>query len=178
MSGHIVLVGLSGSGKSAAGRRLSTVLARPLYDTDVLLAARAGQAVPDLLRADAARFRALEEEVVAKACAAPAGVIATGGGVILSPRNRAALARDNHVVWLRASVPTLLARLRGGEERPLLAGDAAARLGALATERAPLYAACATMVVDVGNATIEECAARIVADLGLGARVGEAKVWS
>jgi len=162
MNGHIVLVGLSGSGKSAVGRRLSSLLARPFYDTDLLLAARAGQAVPDLLRADAARFRLLEEEVVAAACAAPAGVIATGGGVILSPRNRAALARDNHVVWLRAAVPTLVERLRGGEERPLLAGAAAARLGALMEERAPLYAACATTVVETDTLTIEESVTRIL----------------
>ena len=161
VDGHIVLIGLSGSGKSSVGAALAAALGRPFYDTDALLAARAGQAVPDLLRADPARFRALEEQVVAEACAAPPGVIATGGGVVLSPRNRETLRQDNHVVWLRAPVSTLVARLNGGEERPLLAGDAVARLAALATEREAWYDGCATVVIDTGGLTVEESVARV-----------------
>src|SRR5438552_2508681 len=102
MSGHIVLIGLSGSGKSTVARLLARALTRPVYDTDALLAARSGVPVPELLRAAPDRFRALEEEVVQGACAAPAGVIATGGGAVLSARNRTALREGNRVVWLRA----------------------------------------------------------------------------
>lgn len=161
MSGHIILIGLSGSGKSSIGRALAAALGRPFYDTDALLAARAEQPVPELLRADPVRFRVLEEGVVAEVCAAPPGVIATGGGVVLSPRNRALLAGGNTVVWLRAPVDALVARLRDGEERPLLNGDAAARLAALEAERAALYAACATAVVDTDGATVAQSVARV-----------------
>ena len=165
MSGHIVLIGLSGSGKSAVGDALAGALGLPFYDTDLLLTARAGRPVPELLRSDAARFRALEEEVVADACGAPAGVIATGGGVALSARNRDAIVRGNQVVWLRAATATLMDRLQSGEERPLLAGDVAARLAALLAERAALYAACATTIVDTDNLTIEQSVARVRAAL-------------
>ncbi len=165
MSGHIVLIGLSGSGKSAVGRALADALGRPFYDTDLLLAARSGRPVPELLRSDAARFRALEEEIMAEACGAPKGVIATGGGVILSPRNRDAIVRGSQVVWLRAATPTLADRLQSGEERPLLEGDVAARLAALLAERAALYAACATTIVDTDNLTIEQSVARVRAAL-------------
>src|SRR5438874_10108583 len=71
MSGHIVLIGLSGSGKSTVARLLAQALGRPVYDTDAMLSARSGMPVPDLLRATPERFRALEEDVVAAACAAP-----------------------------------------------------------------------------------------------------------
>ena len=167
MSGHVVLIGLSGSGKSAVGRALAGALARPFYDTDLLLAARAGRPVPELLRSDAARFRALEEEIVAEACSAPKGVIATGGGVVLSPRNRDAIVGGHQVVWLRAATATLADRLQRGEERPLLEGDMAARLAALLAERAALYAACATTIVDTDDLTIEQSAARVRAALDM-----------
>ncbi len=167
MSGHVVLIGLSGSGKSAVGRALAGALGRPFYDTDLLLAARAGRPVPELLRSDAVRFRALEEEIVVGACDAPAGVVATGGGVVLSPRNRDAIVRGNRVVWLRAVTATLADRLQQGEERPLLAGDVAARLTALLAERAALYAACATTIVDTDDLTIEQSVARVRAALDM-----------
>lgn len=178
MSGHIVLIGLSGSGKSTIGRRLAALLGQPFYDTDALLAARAGQPVPDLLRSDPARFRALEERVVVEACAASGGVVATGGGVVLSPGNREALACGNQVVWLRAPAPTLAARLRGGEERPLLAGDALARLALLEAEREGLYASCATVIVDVDGLDVEQSVARVRvalnADAGKTGKTGKA----
>jgi len=167
VSGHIVLIGLSGSGKSAVGRALAGALARPFYDTDLLVAARAGRPVPELLRSDAAHFRLLEEEIVADACGAPAGVIATGGGVVLSPRNRDTIVRGNQVVLLRATTVTLADRLRQGEERPLLTGDVAARLAALLAERAALYVACATTIVDTDDLTIEQSVARVRAALDM-----------
>src|SRR5437588_2548694 len=132
MSGHIVLIGLSGSGKSTVAQLLAQALGRPVYDTDTLLAARSGMPVPDLLKAAPDRFRALEEESVAASCAARAGVIATGGGVVLSARKRAAVRRGNRVVWLRAPVCVLVARLQSGEERALLAGGPAGRRARLA----------------------------------------------
>jgi shikimate kinase len=165
VSGHIVLIGLSGSGKSAIGRALAGALERPCYDTDLLLAARAGRPVPELLRSDAVRFRALEEEVVADACGAPAGVIATGGGVVLSPRNRDAIVQGNQVVWLRAATATLADRLHSGEERPLLEGDVAVRLAVLLAERETLYAVCAMTTIDTDDLTIEQSVARVRAAL-------------
>ncbi len=148
MSGHVVLIGLSGSGKSAVGALLAERLGVPLYDTDAAIALQAGVPVPELLRRDAAQFRALEEEIVLSACRAAPGVIATGGGAVLSARSRAALTGGNTVVWLHAPAAVLARRLRGGEHRPLLAGDPVASLETLESERRSLYKACATLEID------------------------------
>jgi shikimate kinase len=164
MSGHVVLVGLSGSGKSTVGRLLAAALGRPLYDTDALLAERTGLPVPELLRRDEAGFRRQEEEVIAALAALPRGVVATGGGAVLSPRSRASLRTENVVVWLRAPVATLIARLAAGDagdERPLLAGDAQVGLAALDHARAALYAACADHTVETAGLPPEEVAQQI-----------------
>lgn len=162
MSGHIVLIGLSGSGKSTVGGLLARRLARHLYDTDALIAARAGRPVPELLRADAATFRRLEEEVVGTALAGEPGVVATGGGAVLSPRSRLAMRDGNLVVWLQAPVATLTARLAAGEERPLLAGDTVSRLSMLETERAALYAECAGLTISTEILNPDEVVQAIV----------------
>lgn len=163
MNGHVVLIGLSGSGKSTVGHYLAERLDCRLYDTDMLLALRSRLSAPELLRADAVRFRATEEEVVDDACSRPPGVIATGGGAILSARNRKTLRRGNLVVWLRAPVAVLAARLAAGESRPLLDGDVTARLAALAAERDALYAACAHEAVETDGTPPDAIAWRIAA---------------
>ena len=139
---HIVLVGLSGSGKSTVGRRLAERLARPFVDTDDLIVQRAGMPIPQLFaeRGEPA-FRAIERDAVLDALDGVPAVIATGGGAPVDPENRRHLWEGNLVVWLDAPVEILVDRVgAAGDGRPLLAGGAAERLAALRAERAPIYA--------------------------------------
>lgn len=146
MSGGIVLVGLSGSGKSTVGRELALALALPLFDTDRLVEQTAGCTVAELFsRGGEEHFRALEAQVLAQACH-ERGVIATGGGAVLRAENRAAMRTGNLVVWLDPPLAQLVERLTThgrGEARPLLEGDVLARLQHLRDERHRLYAATA-----------------------------------
>ena len=83
-------------------------------------------------------------------------VIATGGGVVLDPINRALMRAAGHVVLLDAPLAVLVDRLRAADQRatrPLLAGseeDLRARLTAKLAERRSAYGE-ATMVVDAGG---------------------------
>ena len=140
--GHIVLVGLSGSGKSTIGRRLATTLGRAFIDTDDLIVARAGKPIPRVFAEDGEHvFRSIEREAVAEAVALEAAVIATGGGAPMDPQNREVLWDSTYVIWLDAAVETLVRRVgASGAGRPLLAGDAAERLAALRAERQSVYA--------------------------------------
>lgn len=162
MSGHVILIGLSGSGKSSVGSLLAARLGRPCYDTDQIVAERTGRPVPELMREDEREFRDVEEEVVCAVCGAPPGVVATGGGAILSERSRVELVTDNLVVWLRAPAAMLAARLQQGEDRPLLAGDPARRLQQLSIERGDLYASTAHRTVETADLTPGQVADRIL----------------
>ncbi|HET7676539.1 MAG TPA: bifunctional shikimate kinase/3-dehydroquinate synthase [Candidatus Limnocylindrales bacterium] len=145
---ELVLVGLSGSGKSAVGRRLAERAGAEFIDLDESVAAEASLTVEAIFAAEGeAGFRARESAAVAGLGAPDGGsrlrrVIATGGGAVIDPRNRWRLFRGRAVAWLDAPPEVLLGRLRGGEVRPLLAGDGPAEaIGRMAAERRRFYAA-------------------------------------
>lgn len=139
----IVLVGLSGSGKSTIARHIAHRLGRPLIDLDAEIEERARAHPARLIREHGeARFRDIESAAILRACEVEDAVIACGGGAVNDPLNRWALWSTGSVVWLDAPDDVLLARLaRHAEERPMLDGDAAGRLAALREARAPFYRA-------------------------------------
>ncbi len=168
----IVLVGMMGAGKSAVGRRLARRLDWELFDSDRQVEAMTGRTVPEIWRSDGeAAFRLLERQVLADALASSTPkVVAAAGGVVLDEGNRNLLHDHRPVVWLRAPVETLIARVRKGEGRPLLAGDPAGAMRRLDAERRPLYQQVADLVVDVDNDhSADHVTERIVQALGLSA---------
>jgi shikimate kinase/3-dehydroquinate synthase len=143
MSDIVVLVGLSGSGKSTVGRCLGELLDRPFVDLDELIQRRTGRTPAQLIEHEGEpRFRQLEAEAIADAVARPGTILATGGGAILDPLNRWALWESGTVAWLDAADELLLSRVQGDAVvRPLLGGDAAGSLARLRREREPFYRA-------------------------------------
>jgi shikimate kinase len=153
---HLVLIGLMGAGKTTVGRQCARQLRRDFVDTDDVVAALAGIPVEDIFHTRGEpSFRDLEREAVADVCASPAPlVIACGGGTVLDPENRRKLRAAGLIVWLRAPVPVLAARVGDGATRPLLAGDPTGALTRLEKLRDPVYDAAAHAVVDTGDADI------------------------
>ncbi|GBD23599.1 3-dehydroquinate synthase [bacterium HR29] len=162
---RIFLVGISGSGKSTVGRRVAELLGWDFLDTDRLVEERAGRPVAAIFAEDGeAAFRALEADAMAEAARRERVVVATGGGALLSPEGRRA-ARSGFTVWLSVPPEEAAARLLSDPEaevRPLLAGDAVARLRELLSRRRPLYAA-ADAVVTTASLSTEEAAQAVVA---------------
>lgn len=170
---HLVLVGPMGAGKTSIGRCLARHFGLPFVDTDHAIEQRTGAAVPTIFACEGeAGFRVREREVLAELLSGPASVLATGGGIVLDPANRALLAAQGHVVHLRADVPTQLARLARDRSRPLLAaGDREATLHRLADEREPLYAEVADLVFDTRHLSAPEAARGLAAVLETGWRL-------
>jgi len=163
---------MMGAGKSAVGRRLARRLDWDLLDSDRQVEELAGRSVPEIWRADGeAAFRRLESQVLADALASTTPrVIAAAGGVVLDEGNRRLLRLHRPVVWLRAPVETLIARVRKGEGRPLLDDDPAGAMRRLDAERRPLYEEVADLAVDVDNDhSADHVTERIVRMLGLSA---------
>jgi shikimate kinase len=161
----IVLVGAPGSGKSTVGPLLAEALGVAYADVDAVVEERAGKSVAEIFADDGEpAFRALEEATTAELLGSP-GVLALGGGAVLSAAVRSAL-RGHRVVWLQVSAATAVKRVGLNEARPLLLGNVRGRLIKLLNERTPLYAEVATETVDTDDAEPAEVVARIARDGG------------
>lgn len=146
---QIVLVGLSGVGKSTVGLALAERLGWPFVDTDEEISRREGSSAAEILtRQGEPAFRRIEERVVADVAKRTPAVIATGGGAFLSARSRRALGERGFICFLDATPAEIARRVRsgppagGGTPRPLLGNDDAAleaRLGELDVARRPFY---------------------------------------
>lgn len=160
----VFLVGPMGSGKTAVGRRLASVLSLPFIDTDAEIEARTGVDIPLIFEKEGeAGFRERETEVIDELTRSGPCVLSTGGGAILAPVNRERLRDRGIVVYLRTSVAVQASRVRSGRNRPLLAGvDPAVKLAQLMETRAPLYESCAHLVVATDNRRVRSVADEIV----------------
>jgi 3-dehydroquinate synthetase/shikimate kinase len=158
----LVLVGLPGSGKTAAGRRLARRHDAELIDLDEVIAAGAGRPIPAIFEEEGEPgFRARERAAIAAlgpADPAPGlrRVVSTGGGAAVDPRNRWRLYRGRRAAWLDAPPEILAQRIRHSPNpRPLLAGrDTIGKMRALAAARARFYAPALRLNGIVGVAGI------------------------
>jgi shikimate kinase len=161
MPPRVVLVGLPGTGKSTVGAELARRLKVAFADSDELVARQTGRSVAQIFRLQGEpAFRQLEADLIAEALDGFDGVLALGGGAVTTESVRADLAASGvPVVQLSAGQPELLRRMSGSAHRPLLAGDASARLAELAEARSALYAEVAAITVDTeGRSTVEVAA--------------------
>ncbi|MBK7508322.1 MAG: shikimate kinase [Comamonadaceae bacterium] len=160
----IALVGLPGSGKSTIGRQLARRLGVPFADSDHVIEQQLGCSIREFFEREGEdRFRDIEEEVIDTLTANHSGVIATGGGAVLRPRNRVNLRERTKVVYLRSSPEEVFRRLRHDSNRPLLqVKDPLGRLRELYGTRDPLYREAAHFVIETGRPTVSTLVNMIV----------------
>jgi shikimate kinase len=133
----VALIGFMGAGKSTVGEVLAPRLGLPLIDLDARIEQETGQSVPRLFaERGEAGFRAAEAAALAATLREGPCVLACGGGAPIPPGAMEALIAWGLVVWLKAPMALLRARVQEGQGRPLW-GPA---VEDLAAARAPRYA--------------------------------------
>jgi shikimate kinase len=146
---NIFLVGPMGAGKSTIGRQLAQSLGYEFQDSDQEIQRRTGVDIPTIFEFEGEEgFRNRERQVVEELAQQDGIVLATGGGVVLSPENRQQLAARGFVIYLHCSPEQQYARTARDRNRPLLdTDDPQQRLRELMAEREPIYRQVADMVV-------------------------------
>jgi shikimate kinase len=161
--GNLYLIGPMGSGKTAVGKRLATLLGKQFFDSDVEIEKRTGVDIRYIFEKEGEqRFREREREVIADLATLDGVIVATGGGAVLDPANRERLARTGTVVYLQATVDAQLQRTKPSRNRPLLMNDdPRAVLERLFAIRRPLYEEIADIRIDTTGRQVRAVAADV-----------------
>jgi shikimate kinase len=164
---RVFLVGPMGAGKTTIGKYLAQHLKLSFADTDTEIEARTGADIPWIFDVEGEEgFREREQHVVAEMTEWDDVVLATGGGVVLRPENRRALAGRGYVVYLYATVEEQVRRTRHDRRRPLLQnGDPGGVLRTLMAERDPLYREIADHIIETDSCSPRTVAQRLVREL-------------
>lgn len=181
---NVVLTGFMGAGKTTVGRILAERLDREFVDMDQVIEAREGEPISEIFsRQGEPYFRKRERELCAELSPRTHLVIATGGGALIDPDNRA-LFSNATVVCLDVSREEIKRRLNGANDRPLLGvgfrgakgelrSNRREQISSLLAARQAAYAAI-SLHVDTTGRTVEEVA-RAVEELFAAAAVGASR---
>jgi shikimate kinase len=162
---NIVLIGYRGTGKSVVGKLVADRLQMQCIAMDERIIEKAGRSIPDIVEKHGwPTFRDMESEVVRELAELDNIVIDAGGGIIERPENIDVLQANSRIIWLKASVDTIVSRIQGGSERPSLTGaksftDEVAEVLALRTRK---YENAAQYAIDTDELTPDQVADRVI----------------
>ena len=170
----VFLVGMPGTGKSSVAPLLAPRLGWGYVDSDAQIEKVSGLSIPGFFaRHGEQAFRIQEARCIkwVSGLSDPL-IVAVGGGAVLDLENRILMKENGIIIWFRAALDTLVARLSSQvATRPLIGeGDIRSNLKNLEAVRAPLYQEIATLTIDVDDGDIDKVTDRVLRALG---RVGK-----
>ena len=120
-SQNIYLLGFMGAGKSTVGKLLADKLGLKFFDLDEYIVEQQGCSINHIFdECGEAVFRRYESIALAKLSLCSGCVFSTGGGIIGSDINWQIMQDSGVTIFLRCNWLTLVERLSGSTERPLV----------------------------------------------------------
>lgn len=165
MKNNIILIGFMGCGKSSVGFLLSDFLKRTVIDTDKRIESKQERSVSQIFEEmGEAAFREMETECIRALLETEDNrIIATGGGLPMKEENRELLHKLGRVYYLRVTPKAVYERLKDNDTRPLLRGEnPMEKIRELLDKREAVYEACADVVLEASEKSVDEIAKEIV----------------
>ena len=156
---NIILVGPMGSGKTTVGRRLAHKLNQDFFDTDHEIIDKTGVTIDHIFDIEGEKgFRQRESKILENLCQMSNIILATGGGIVILPKNREILKNAGMVVYLFSTVDQLLRRTAKSKTRPLLENSTDRRktITELVEARDVYYREVASVVISTTGKELHE----------------------
>ena len=160
---NIYLIGMMGAGKTATARALATLARIKILDLDEEIESQNHLTINEIFQKKGeAFFRAEEKRILNNVAHEKDTVVATGGGIVLSPENIEKMMNSGQVIYLAASFESLWKRVRDKKDRPLLSvPDPKPIFYRLFQERMPLYESACHGKIETDGLTVEVTAKKI-----------------
>ena len=163
----VALVGMMGSGKSAIGKIVSSILDVTFRDADVEIERAAKLSIPEVFERHGEEFfRDKENQVIKRLLHEKCCILATGGGAFMNKKIRASIKEKGVSVWLNADVETLWKRVKHKKTRPLLQTDNPKEtLTNIYTDRIKIYSLADIIVESHDKSSLDEMANLVIKSL-------------
>lgn len=166
MKDNIILIGFMGCGKTSVGVRLSYQMRRTMIDTDKWIENKQKMTISDIFDTYGEEaFRRMETECLKELIqTAERQIISVGGGLPVREENHRLLKELGKVIYLMVTPETVYLRLKEDTSRPLLqVEDPLKQICTLMQKRAPVYEACADVIIEVSELSFDEIMNQIMA---------------
>ena len=165
---NIVLIGMSGVGKSTVGKYISKEMNMDFLDTDDIIVSNMGKDIDYIFSTYGEKyFRELEKMIINILSKKKNIVISTGGGIILNPINVEKLKKNGIIYFLKGSVETLYHNINlskdSKEQRPLLdENNLKNSIEKIYNKRENLYLSSGDYIIYVDGKNVEEIGDEII----------------
>ena len=164
MPQNIIFVGPMGAGKTTIGRQIAKAMGRDFYDSDKEIEQRTGATIPLIFELEKEEgFRVRESAMIKELLSKDNDIVlATGGGAVLSEKNRRFIAKHGFVIYLCAPLEQLVRRTARDKNRPLLqTKNPKKTIEDLLAIRDPLYREVADLVFETDGFTVRQVVSKL-----------------
>ena len=163
----VALVGMMGSGKSAIGKVVSSILDVPFKDADAEIERAAKLSIPEIFERHGEEFfRDKEDQVIKRLLHERCCILATGGGAFINKKIRSSIEEQGVSVWLNADLETLWKRVKHKRSRPLLkTNNPRETLSNIYTGRIKTYSLADIIIDSTDKSSLEEMAKLVIKSL-------------
>lgn len=166
----IIIVGFMGVGKTSVGKILAEKLNFDFIDTDNEIELSQDMSISNIFQNyGESYFRKLEKQTLKNVLNRNNIVISTGGGIITDKDNYNILKNEEKVIFLDASVETIIKHLHNEiNKRPLLyeSENLIKKIEELLSNRYEKYIGVSDIIIDVNDKNIDEVISQILVYIG------------